>query len=317
MGRRLASKKLRAALYIAADGRCLSCGERLGAGWHADHIVPWVVSKRTNVHEMRALCPRCNLKKGKRMEITNRSFQVELMSRAHEVAENGEKLTTAHITPGGGKTRGGSLFGSILFNKGKVNQVVWVCPRQSLCDQVAEGFAKVETLGERRRALRVASNDPPLSRDKEVTAGYTTTIQAITANLDLHRHHFERHRVLLIVDEFHHYPATGGDDESAAWSRAIKALAEMSTYVLAMTGTLQRNKDNRGIIWVEYDDERKAQPCHITYGRRKAIEEGSKLRFVPKYWDGPAEFDIRGVGLETRIEDPAQEVKRTITWSLA
>ncbi len=34
------------------------------ANWHADHIVPYSRSGRTNVHEMQALCPVCNLKKG-------------------------------------------------------------------------------------------------------------------------------------------------------------------------------------------------------------------------------------------------------------
>jgi len=63
--RRLASKRLRAALWLAADGKCSICGVELPANWHADHVVPWSVSKRTNVHEMQALCPACNLKKGK------------------------------------------------------------------------------------------------------------------------------------------------------------------------------------------------------------------------------------------------------------
>ena len=62
--RALRSKRLRAALFIAADGRCRVCGDELGSGWHADHVVPWCVSKRTNVNEMQALCAKCNLKKG-------------------------------------------------------------------------------------------------------------------------------------------------------------------------------------------------------------------------------------------------------------
>lgn len=62
--RTLRSKKLRAALYIAAGGRCTICNCELTESWHADHVVPWIKSGRTNVHDMQALCPKCNLKKG-------------------------------------------------------------------------------------------------------------------------------------------------------------------------------------------------------------------------------------------------------------
>jgi 5-methylcytosine-specific restriction endonuclease McrA len=36
----------------------------LGDDWEADHIVPYRLTKRTNVHEMQALCAVCNRKKG-------------------------------------------------------------------------------------------------------------------------------------------------------------------------------------------------------------------------------------------------------------
>jgi 5-methylcytosine-specific restriction endonuclease McrA len=64
MARTLRSKKLRAALWIKAKGKCQSCGVDLPWPWHADHIQPWVRTRETNVHDMQALCPTCNLKKG-------------------------------------------------------------------------------------------------------------------------------------------------------------------------------------------------------------------------------------------------------------
>jgi 5-methylcytosine-specific restriction endonuclease McrA len=66
MARTLRSKKLRALLWQAAGGKCQDCGGDLGDDWQADHIVPWAVSQRTNVHEMQALCRDCNLRKGAR-----------------------------------------------------------------------------------------------------------------------------------------------------------------------------------------------------------------------------------------------------------
>jgi 5-methylcytosine-specific restriction endonuclease McrA len=65
--RQLKRKSLRLALYIQADGKCQMCGDTLSASWHADHIIPYTHSGRTNPHEMQALCRPCNLKKGAKL----------------------------------------------------------------------------------------------------------------------------------------------------------------------------------------------------------------------------------------------------------
>lgn len=62
--RTLRSRKQRALLWFAADGRCQACGAALGDDWQADHVIPWKLTRRTNVHEMQALCAGCNQKKG-------------------------------------------------------------------------------------------------------------------------------------------------------------------------------------------------------------------------------------------------------------
>ena len=67
MNRTLRSKRLRALLYYSQDGKCAICGCELPDDWHADHIVPWVKEQRTNVHDMQALCPTCNIKKGMKL----------------------------------------------------------------------------------------------------------------------------------------------------------------------------------------------------------------------------------------------------------
>ena len=63
-GRFLRSDRLRAMLWIASNGRCAICGEELDEDWQADHIKPWKLTHRTNVHEMQAVHPSCNRKKG-------------------------------------------------------------------------------------------------------------------------------------------------------------------------------------------------------------------------------------------------------------
>ena len=64
-GRTLRSKKLRVALWHAAGGRCPRCGLPLNpSDFQADHVTPWRLTHRTNVHEMQAMCPDCNRRKG-------------------------------------------------------------------------------------------------------------------------------------------------------------------------------------------------------------------------------------------------------------
>jgi len=62
--RSLTAKKARLALFIHHQGRCANCDCELGQDWHADHVVPYRLSKQTNVHELAPLCPSCNLSKG-------------------------------------------------------------------------------------------------------------------------------------------------------------------------------------------------------------------------------------------------------------
>lgn len=53
-------------LFRLAGGKCSEphCKIPLPPNWHADHTVPLRISGRTNVYEMKAMCPQCNLKKG-------------------------------------------------------------------------------------------------------------------------------------------------------------------------------------------------------------------------------------------------------------
>ena len=66
--RTLRSKAKRNALLIAANGKCCICNVSIVDKFHADHIIPWSISRTTNVHEMQALCAACNLSKGVRYE---------------------------------------------------------------------------------------------------------------------------------------------------------------------------------------------------------------------------------------------------------
>jgi 5-methylcytosine-specific restriction endonuclease McrA len=58
----------RVAMFLAAGGKCARCGARLEPGWHGDHVVPRRVGGATVPANGQALCPRCNLAKGGRVE---------------------------------------------------------------------------------------------------------------------------------------------------------------------------------------------------------------------------------------------------------
>jgi 5-methylcytosine-specific restriction endonuclease McrA len=66
MGVRRFHPRARVALFLAARGRCVVCGEPLPPGWHADHVVPVSKGGPTDPANGRALCERCNLVKGPR-----------------------------------------------------------------------------------------------------------------------------------------------------------------------------------------------------------------------------------------------------------
>lgn len=54
------SARQRAALFIAAGGRCTKCSDELGPDFHADHDMPHSRGGRTDVLNGQALCPTCN-----------------------------------------------------------------------------------------------------------------------------------------------------------------------------------------------------------------------------------------------------------------
>jgi len=62
--KRSLSKSLRNALFITSNGVCQNCGKPIDETFHSDHVIPFVISKQTNVHHMQGLCPACNLRKG-------------------------------------------------------------------------------------------------------------------------------------------------------------------------------------------------------------------------------------------------------------
>jgi hypothetical protein len=166
----LRSRRLRDLLWLAADGKCQLCGRELPDDWHADHITPYSVAGETNVFDMQALCPRCNLEKGDRMVLCDkvsraqklcdqiahfgsalRSHQLETvrMLRGIAVGMGGGDwpymtspgFLVEEIVPGGGKSPAAVMCASVLVGSGLFDVAFWISPRLTLIQQALEDFS--------------------------------------------------------------------------------------------------------------------------------------------------------------------------------
>ncbi|MCB4825471.1 DEAD/DEAH box helicase [Roseicella aerolata] len=210
----------------------------------------------------------------------------------------------AAVTPGGGKSLLPVLAAQALIEAGVCERVCWVVPRDSLRLQAEEAFADPGWRAALGHALsvRAAENAPDLCRG---LAGYVTTYQGVAAAPDLHLAEFRRHRYLLVVDEVHHLPAVGANDngmtapdDAAGWSTAIEPLLALAAVRLLLSGTLER-ADGRRILGLPYrraaggrEEVDLAAPglAVIGYSRARALSERAVLPVSFGALDGEASW---------------------------
>ncbi|MFN8470307.1 MAG: HNH endonuclease [Caldilineaceae bacterium] len=297
--RTLVSKKLRALLYYEHDGKCAICGCELPDDWHADHIVPWVVSHETNVHDMQPLCPNCNRAKGTKML---RKHQAELQRIAIDIRTGRSKATNilAHVTPGGGKSAFGMIIAKELAEP-LGYKICWVVPRDALRRQGERNFVEQVNLFGHTSRIRAAGNETNPSRGE---GGCVVTYQAITANPDLWEQEFRRKPYILILDECHHVPDKGdSNDEEARYFAALAPLVRLAKIRVFASGTLQRH-DGHKIAFIRYEPTTAAETPSISpsddwavirYKRTDALEEGAIVPLHFQVMDGRAQwFDEYG-----------------------
>jgi len=321
--RTLRSKKLRAALYYSQGGKCAICGGELPEDWHADHIVPWMVTKRTNVHEMQALCPKCNLGKGTKML---RKHQAEMESHVKSLVSglSTKKKILVYCTPGGGKSALPAIMmkylGEMLPDE-RNYRICWLVPRDSLRDQGEWSFVELKSIVGHHCEIRAAGNDFNPARS---TMGYVINYQSLSANPDLHRDNFElakqrNHPYILFLDECHHIPAPNedvDDPEEKAYYKAVAPLVEKCDILVMATGTLERH-DKKKIAFLPYTGsaggewvDLKSKDWHvIRYTRKDALEEGAIVPLHMTYADGAAVW-TSATGEEISVESIAEMERR-------
>jgi hypothetical protein len=236
-----------------------------------------------------------------------RSHQAETLAVVRAIAAgeaSGIRDVLAAVTPGGGKSLLPVLAAHTLIGAGLCERVCWVVPRDSLRLQAEEAFTDPgwrAALGH-VLAVRAAENAPDPCRG---LAGYVTTYQGVAAAPDLHLAEFRRHRYLLVVDEVHHLPSPGANDNGAAaaddaagWSAAIEPLLALASVRLLLSGTLER-ADGRRILGLPYrraaggrEEVDLAAPglAVVGYSRARALAERAVLPVSFGALDGEASW---------------------------
>lgn len=141
----------RTALYLAANGRCEHCGERLEA-FDADHLTPHSRGGLTEMANGAASCPRCNRSRKDSMNshlapttrhpvrplpasLELRAWQQEAVPRVLSCSEQSFLLAA---TPGGGKTIPALVIAHRLLRSGEISRIVVVAPTSHLTRQWAD-----------------------------------------------------------------------------------------------------------------------------------------------------------------------------------
>ena len=211
----------RAALYLAADGRCQLCGAVLEPGWHSDHVDPYSRGGPTDVMNGQALCPTCNLTKGAAVPGPHARWQQEATDRFYA---SGRTDFTVSATPGAGKTRFSLGLCRRLVDEGTAQRVAVVVPTDALRQQWADEAA--------RFGLSLMPVTDASDYDKRGYDGCVATYAQVArgAGADLLRRS-TRVDTVAVLDEIHHA------GESRSWGDGLMFALEHAVHRIALTGT--------------------------------------------------------------------------------
>ena len=249
----LRDSELRAALYSNAGGNCEGCGEPLTAGWHANHVIPWVASRRTNVFEMAALCQRCNLSKGATMLERLSHFTVDIdkfrpgqlgayQETIKRVRAN-EQHTAIVLPTRYGKTDFMRVTGLELIRLGLVSSAMIMAPGKALREQSLRNEELLKCLhfyGINSEVSKYEVVRPPnFDRLTKSHLIATTTSMATTHVATLQ--HWIDHMIrrvgappIVFLDEAHM-----SSDENV-WGQTMESLAEAGAFICLCTATPYR-----------------------------------------------------------------------------
>jgi superfamily II DNA or RNA helicase len=200
------------------------------------------------------------------------------------------------VTPGGGKSALPIIAGK-LITAGKVDKILWVCPRMALQVQGERNFIDpfFRAMFTHNLSIRSSTNEPDPCRGLD---GFITTYQALavdsgnTVSNDVHKY-----RYAVILDEFHHLDLRGD------WHQAMAGIVAAAKFLVLMTGTLERG-DSKKIAFVEYTESQyrfgsrptligDANTAIVEYERGAALEDHAILPIHFVFSDGRSAWENR------------------------
>lgn len=291
----------RAALYLAADGRCSNpeCGVELEPGWHSDHIDPHSQGGPTDVINGQALCPPCNLKKGNRVPNAPRGWQAEALQRFIPHPSSSFLVTA---TPGAGKTRFALAAARELLDAEVIQRVVVVCPTSHLRGQWKDAAHKHYGI----------ELDPGFKNGNGAVAtdmdGPVVTYASVARQPKLYRKFVSDRPSMVILDEVHH----AGTAEHLSWGDALLEAFEPAQRRLLLSGTPFRS-DGHPIPFVRYlpgEDGVPRSQADYAYGYGKALNDGVVRPIAFNAWDGKAKWRDAGVVFEGTLNDQDEELSK-------
>ena len=269
-------------LWSKSRGRCGICNRKLTKP-HADHTIPFVETGRTNVYEMKNLCPDCNLKKGvlsmQEAILKLRKFEPDLsgyradQNQLHTVIHNavlsGETEIGVYLHIRGGKSMLQRMLAVHLAELGLCAVSLAVNNRTELRRQITQPEKWLEDFD---RLNTIAPREPPYGfahvrrkNNGDEISGYwpddpwpnneyllSATIQTICFRVDKVISWIQsvNHRtglpVLVCLDECQNFGIddSGGEDaESRDWTPVIKRLQSECKIILVALSGYPHRQD--------------------------------------------------------------------------
>lgn len=298
--RTIRSKAGRYLLLKKFGFKCRVCGCDKLEELELDHVIPYVITGDTNIHDLQVLCKRCNRKKGKKimsMEFRPRKHQAEAARIVSEIVSGYRpsiELVIADVTCGGGKS---SL--PVILAAGLRIPIMWCHPRKALGGQAEDAFLdpRLRAYFKHDLTIRQSTNDIDPMRN---TNGYAITYAALeddSARINLDFARAREGNFALVLDE----PQQLVKDCAA--EKRIRPIHELARITLMMSGTWARH-DKQRVAYAPYEPVRDGESrlsflntveiASIRYTRQDALREKAILPSEIYFYDGRGEYRRNG-----------------------
>lgn len=298
----------RVAVFLVAGGKCEDCGEELRPGWHGDHDDPFSRGGPTEATNIRALCPKCNLKKGnKKMarlkiglwpeKIKLRDWQTEALDMVRQ-HQSEDFLSVA--TPGAGKTIFAIRAAHTRLIAGQSDFIAVVAPSDFMVKQWIDDASEC---GIDLYRLKNADGVPPPDFH-----GIVVTYQQVCSMPSIYRVLCGRNNVMTIFDECHHM----GDQNE--WGAKMREAFGPAKFRLSLSGTPFRT-DETPIPFVNYEKDGGGECLRdYTYGYTRAIKDGNCRAVEFPSWNATVKwlklFDDEAETIELNFDAEVNEFER-------